>query len=224
MPTLANPFIKPEEVEAAKRNLTERQFAQEFLAEFGLDEDSVFRNIETCLSSKLKPDPEPNRTYVAGVDLARLSDYTVITILNDLGQQVALDRFRHTSWESAINRIVKLCRRFSAPAVIDATGLGDPIIEQIQSSGLAIIPFRFTAVSKEPLIQSLAVKLEQNRLQLLNHQVQTNELMAYQATRSPSGAYRYSAPPGHHDDCVIALALAASQVGKQPFTIFDQNR
>ena len=34
------------------------------------------------------------------------------------------------------------------------------------------------------------------------------ELQAYALERLPSGRFRYGAPPGLHDDTVIALALA----------------
>ncbi|MFM9872730.1 MAG: hypothetical protein ACKVQS_04600 [Fimbriimonadaceae bacterium] len=220
MPTSSNPFMPHKEIQAARSSMTERQFAQEFLAEFGLDEDSVFRNIEPSLTAKPQSNPNPNQTYIAGVDLARVEDFTVITILNNLGEQVHIDRFRRQSWERTITKIATACQRFNSPAVVDASGLGDPIIEQLQATGITIIPFKFTAQSKEPLIQSLAFKLEQNQLKLLDEPAQTNELLAYRATRSKFGTMQYSAPPGQHDDCVIALALAASRIGNHPFGIF----
>jgi hypothetical protein len=34
------------------------------------------------------------------------------------------------------------------------------------------------------------------------------ELEAYQVERLPGGDFRYTAPAGGHDDCVVALALA----------------
>lgn len=220
MSTSSNPFMPLKEIEAARSTMTERQFAQEFLAEFGLDEDSVFRNIEPSLTAKPQSSPQPDQTYIAGVDLARVEDYTVISILSNTGEQVHFDRFRRQSWERTINRIATICRTFNAPAVVDASGLGDPIIEQLQATGITIMPFKFTAQSKEPLIQSLAFKLEQNQLKLLPEQTQTNELIAYRATRSKFGTMQYSAPSGQHDDCVIALALAASRIGSHPFGIF----
>ena len=219
MPTASNPYMPQTEIEAARRSMTERQFAQEFLAEFGLDEDSVFRNVESCIGAIPRESPEPNHTYIAGVDLARVNDFTVITILNDLGEQALIHRFRHTSWARTINAIAQTCLKFNAPAVVDATGLGDPIIEQLQSTGITILPFKFTAQSKEPLVQSLALKLEQNQIKILPDQTQTNELLAFRATRSKTGGFQYSAPSGQHDDCVIALALAASRIGQKAYEV-----
>jgi len=36
----------------------------------------------------------------------------------------------------------------------------------------------------------------------------TAELRAFTMERLPSGNFRYAAPSGMHDDCVMALALA----------------
>ena len=41
-----------------------------------------------------------------------------------------------------------------------------------------------------------------------------NELQAYESERLPSGAVRYSAPGGMHDDHVISLALAWRAVAR----------
>lgn len=65
-----------------------------------------------------------------------------------------------------------------------------------------------TARSKSPLIESLALAIERGELALLPDEVLLNELAAYTLERLPGGGYRYSAPPGMHDDTVIATALA----------------
>jgi hypothetical protein len=51
------------------------------------------------------------------------------------------------------------------------------------------------------------------------------ELVAYQAEKLPSGLMRYGAPAGQHDDTVMALALAWTQVGgrhRPVYPILDQ--
>jgi hypothetical protein len=42
----------------------------------------------------------------------------------------------------------------------------------------------------------------------LNDPVLIGELQAYEMERLPGGSFRYSAPDGMHDDCVMSLALA----------------
>ena len=74
--------------------------------------------------------------------------------------------------------------------------------------GLPIRPFFTSAKTKSPLIESLALAIERGSLALLNDPVLLSELANYSLERLPSGAWRYGAPPGGHDDTVIATALA----------------
>jgi hypothetical protein len=60
------------------------------------------------------------------------------------------------------------------------------------------------------MINELAVAFEQRAIRIIPDQVLLGELLSYAAERLPSGALRYSAPPGQHDDTVVALALAWS--------------
>ena len=73
---------------------------------------------------------------------------------------------------------------------------------------MPVRPFVTTAKSKPPLIESLALAIERRDIRLLNDPVLLNELENYALERLPGGAYRYGAPPGSHDDTVIATALA----------------
>ena len=43
-----------------------------------------------------------------------------------------------------------------------------------------------------------------------------NELKLYGYKISASGNVQYGAPEGYHDDCVVALALAAWQLKRSP--------
>jgi len=58
-------------------------------------------------------------------------------------------------------------------------------------------------------IDGLAIRLEHGGLRLLDNAQQTAELLAYQYELTASRNVRMNAPEGMHDDCVIALALAA---------------
>ena len=68
--------------------------------------------------------------------------------------------------------------------------------------------FTTTARSKPPLIEGLVKAIEDRELRLLEDEVLLNELEAYAFTTTRYGGIQYGAPPGGHDDTVIALALA----------------
>jgi len=71
-----------------------------------------------------------------------------------------------------------------------------------------VIGVQFTQQKKVQLIESLALAFERGEIAILPDRTLINELQAFEMTRLPSGALRYSAPSGLHDDCVISLALA----------------
>lgn len=67
----------------------------------------------------------------------------------------------------------------------------------------------FTATSKPPLIESLALAFEREECRWQDDPIWTGELEAYERKVSPiTGRSQYSAPEGMHDDTVIARALA----------------
>ena len=217
MPTSANPYIDPTEIEAARRQMPERAFQQEYLAAFLEDGGGVFRNIHNSVikGERANSPRMAGREYVMGVDLARTEDFTVLTVLNDLGEQVFFDRLQTVSWERQVTRIVDVAGIYQATIWLDATGLGDPIWEAVEDRALArgvnvkIEGYKFSGTAaKRQVIDALAIALEQNRLRLLDVDVQTNELEAYTYTLTASGNVQMSAPEGLHDDTVTALALA----------------
>jgi len=223
-PTSANPFIAEEEIEAQRKGLPDRSFRQEWLAEFVQDGGGVFRGVEQIVMTgeRATVPRMANRDYALGVDLAKYEDFTVLAVFDDTGRQVYFDRFNLVSWQIQIQRIVDVAALYSPlNVVIDATGVGDPVLEAVKreadSRGVSITllgategseGFKFSNTTKQQAIDRLAISVEQQAIRLMDHSVQTSELMAYQYELTPSGKLTMNAPNGMHDDCVIALALA----------------
>lgn len=215
-PTVANPYIKPSEVEAARLNLPERAFLQEYLAEFLEESGGVFRGVAAAVDTGVKS-RDGVGPYTIGVDLARVEDFTVISVLDSESRQVYHERFNQISWERQVGAVKRVAEMFPNSKVrVDATGVGDPIFERLRGLGLRVDPFKFTSQSKEALIDNLAMLIEQGRIRLLDVPEQTTELMAYEYQMTPSRNVRMNAPAGMHDDCVIALALSAPEQRYRP--------
>lgn len=208
-PSVSNPFLDPAEIEAAREQLPERVFRQEFLAEFIDESGGVFRGVNDVVDrGRSKPEaPASGRTYCLGVDLARVEDFTVLSVLDDAGRQVYHERFNQISWERQIAAIRAVADKYRATCYLDTTGVGDPIWERLRGV-CDVVPYQFTSSSKERLIEHLAMSIEQGKIRLMDLDVQTNELLAYEYTVTPSRNVRMNAPEGMHDDCVISLALA----------------
>jgi hypothetical protein len=208
-PTASNPYIALSEIEAMRRDMPERVFLQEVMAIFLDDAGGVFKNVSACVDPTRYENIPYNKClgYVAGVDLARINDYTVIVVLDRHGRQVAFYRINQSGWAAQINLIHEVSKEYRCPVMLDATGLGDPIFEALSGRGVDVYPFVISSATKVPLIDSLALAFERKAITLMDEDIQTTELLAYEY-QSTGRNVKMGAPEGSHDDCVIALALA----------------
>lgn len=207
-PTSANPLVPAEDIAQAKASLPADIFAQEYEATFLDDQAGVFRHVAACATT-VPAEPVPGATYYAGLDLARLSDFTVLSILDEAGAQVFIDRFNLLDWAIQERRIGDALRRYNnARCLVDSTGIGDPIYDALRRMGLRVEGYKFTSESKGRLVEFLQIAFDQQKVQILPDKVQRTELEIYEYTMGRSGVVSYNAPEGDHDDTVVALALA----------------
>lgn len=205
-----NPYFPAEEWEEAKRTLPADVFRQEYEAEFLEDSAGVFHNVDDCL---LHIEPVRSDDMAIGCDLAKHTDHTVLIAMDrKTGQCLDMDRFNHLDWPIQKERIVNFYRRFNGLLVMDATGVGDPVYDDLRHIIPRIQPVKLTNLSKTQLIQRLVVAIEQRQIGWpAIWTTLTDELKRYEYQITPNGSITYSAPSGYHDDYVIALALANSE-------------
>lgn len=220
-PSETNPFLDPAEIAEAKEQLPELTFRQEYLAEFLEGEGAVFRNIEACLidDDHTKPGEHRGHFIAIGVDWGKHEDYTAISVFcADCGRELQRDRFNQIDYTFQVQRLKAINDRWKADLVlVETNAMGEPIFEQIAREGLKVSGFQTTATTKPPLIESLALAFEREEAKWLRDPVWTHELEAYgRRVNSVTGRSSYSAPPGEHDDTVMARALAwrAAQSGR----------
>lgn len=210
MPTSSNPFIAAGEIEEFHRTMPERVYQQEILAQFIADGGGVFRRVaEASVLERREP---YGGAFIMGVDWGREKDFTVLSVVDlETRRQVDVDRFNRIDWAVQRDRLKAMQSRWQCQLIIaEQNSIGGPNIEALQRDGLPVRPFVTTSATKAAAVEALALALETGELQLLNDPTQLAELQAYEMERLPSGAIRYNAPHGQHDDTVIALALAWS--------------
>lgn len=222
MATWYNPYVPVESIREAKRTLPADVFRQEYGAQFIDDSAGVFRNVSGCIRGALFEAPQPGHTYALGVDLARLRDYTVIVVIDKTRNHVVyVERFNQIAWEVQYSKIIQVARRYRAVVCADGTGLGDPIVQTLQSAGLRVEPYKIGgSTAKQQLIDKLRLNIEQERITYPENKhtmEMLEELRSYEYTISDGGVIKFSAPSNKHDDCVIALALANWVADTQPF-------
>lgn len=214
MPTSSNPHIDPNEIESLHRALPERVYRQEILAEFLEDAGGVFRHVAECATAIGQSAAIPGHSYVMGVDWGKLNDFTVISVIDATTRSlVFVDRFNQIDYAVQVGRLQAICGRFAPVAVVvERNSMGDPLVEQAARLGLPIVAFTTTNASKTAIIDALAFAFERREIQIISDPVLVAELQSYEMERLKSGMLRYSAPEGLHDDCVMSLALAWSEV------------
>jgi hypothetical protein len=208
-PTSSNPHISASEIEAARQELPEQVFRQEYLAEFLQNEGAVFRNIDACL--RADSGQHQGHRLFAGVDWGQKHDFTVISVIcATCRQEVELDRFNKIEWAFQRARLKAIVERWGVQAVmVETNSIGSPNLEALQREGMSVRGFETTGSTKPPLIQSLALALEREECHFLPDPVGRVELLSYESRiNSTTGRVSYSAPDGGHDDTVIARAIA----------------
>ena len=215
-PTDTNPNIAAAELESIRRMTAEHIWGAEYRARFDDDSGQVFRGIRAALAKDACPQAIAGRQYVAGVDWGRDHDYTVIVIIDaEQRRMVALDRFNQVGWGLPRGRLRAICDHWRPQQIwAEANSFGSPNIEALLEEGLPMRSFTTTSKSKSPLIESLALAIERRFIRLLDNPALLAELASYRLQRLPGGGYRYGAPPGTHDDTVMATALAWHGVEK----------
>jgi terminase large subunit-like protein len=208
--TAANPRIEPEEIEEVRKSLPERVFRQEYEAEFLADGGTVFRDVRKAATAPFNAIPQPNHTYVMGVDFARFQDFTVCTVMDmNTKQMVEMLRFSGEEWNLQRSRIKALSQKWNVYSILaEHNSIGNPNIEALRNDQLPIAAFNTSTSTKPDLIDNLVIAIENGDVQILNDNVLIGELETFTYHIGAGGYTKYGAPPGGHDDTVIALALA----------------
>ncbi len=195
--------LAPEEIEDARSTLPENIFRELYYAEPGDDTGNPFglQYIRACTMETLAPGP----VVAWGIDLAKSKDWFVCIGLNELGHVAAFHRWRNLPWRQSIMRVWRIVGG-DRKAYVDSTGVGDPVLEELQVEHGNFRGYHFTQPSKQKLMEGLAVAIQSGKIKYpLGDITRELEMFEYVFTRT---GVSYSAPAGQHDDCVCALALA----------------
>ena len=194
------------EVADAKAMLPDAVFRELYLAEPSDDGGNPFglAAIAAIIAQGLQPGP----AVAFGVDLAKSQDWAVVCGLNAEGDVCLLERWQ-SDWGATRRRIPALIGE--VPTLIDSTGVGDPIVEDLQRQCPNVEGFKFTAPSKQQLMEGLSSAIQQATIGVPAGWL-VGELESFEFEYTRTGV-RYSAPEGLHDDGVCALALAVRKHG-----------
>lgn len=206
-----NPFISKDYLDERLQYFTDKRIKQNIMGQFVDSGGEILKGayIDRAIQSfgDHKLSMSQNRTaYITGWDLARKRTATVgITVeLHDgKAKVVELERLRLLDWNVVIEKIKQRQLKYPGQLVIDATGLGDVVVEQLREfNPYAVI---FTPNTKAELLTNVELFHAQNKI-------------AYQDCQLPDGPGKVwsfedelrSARWDDNNDCdsLMALALA----------------
>lgn len=177
--------------------------------------------------------------FILGLDLGQAKDYTAIGVLerHSNSWEPTAYHLRHlerprlgTSYPAIVQRVAELLDAYPlygcTALVVDATGVGAPVVDLLRQADLSPIALTITAgdaavtrgsawrVPKRELVSNLQVLFQSGRLKIAeaipDAPVLVRELLAFRAKVSAAGADSYEAwRDGDHDDLVLAVAMAA---------------
>ena len=139
-----------------------------------------------------------------GVDVAKSVDYTWIIGLDEDGNECFSERWQ-TDWNDTFSRIRSIVG--DTPCMIDSTGVGDPIAEELCRYCNGMEGYKISKRTKQLLMEHIRAEIHNARIGFFDPRL-IRELQQFEYEETASGT-RYGAPKGLHDDGVMALALAA---------------
>ena len=211
-PSWTNPHLDRSLIEAERERLPERVYRQEYLAEWIGGSGQVFSGVRDVAVGEWQ-EARKGEVLACGIDLAKTQDFTVVIVINRKWEVVSMSRFNRIPWSAQVAKIRGVTDKYNhCRCLVDSTGVGDPIVESLRKEGVNADPYLFTSRSKTALIDNLVLLIEQKKITLPRPDLAPElleELESYQFSLTDAGTLRSSAPHGSHDDCVMALALAA---------------
>jgi len=203
----------------ALRESNPQQFKIEYECEFIPDMDSWLSQdlIAKCVDGSLEYvdyGTQLEGEFYAGVDLGKHQDYSVIAVLkreDDVLKLIHLKRFPlETAYASVIGYLKGLYDNLKTiqSILMDQTGVGEYIVEDVRNTGLPVEGVILTAESKEQIMTYLKNIMMRGLLKYPYDRQLLHEMNVEKYELSKSGHVMFTHPSGTHDDMLWALALA----------------
>lgn len=205
-----SPTLTEAEIEAARQDLPARVFAREYLCSFADSGQGIFNNLDVVLTAVIQTRGDNSHSYVAGVDIGRSNDYTVIVTLDETTMEVVnVERFTGIGFQRQFARIIENHKAFRHRKIlIETNNMGQSVYEEMRLRNLPAVGFTTTNQTKRNIIEKLVMAIENQRIALPNLPELVNEFMLFEERQTNQGlTVTYRAAKGS-DDIVMATALA----------------
>ena len=211
-PSESSPYVSKEFLREQKKSLPERIYNQEFMGIYQDSEGQVFQGFaDVCVNDLWVHHDKRLKTF-GGLDIGTKGDYSVLTIMDELGRVLYVWRKNHIEYSQIVDEVVTLAKKYNLKELLcETNGVGDPIYESVKKKFTKAVPFFQTQKTKEDGIRRLIMDIQDKSLELPSVNLFPylhDELEIYEYEVLPSGKIRYTHPKGMNDDCVDSLMMA----------------
>ncbi|HUV29488.1 MAG TPA: terminase family protein [Acidobacteriota bacterium] len=134
-----NGFVSRDYLDERVRYFNEARLKQNIMGQFVDSGGEILpgRYVDRALEKAAgvsEPVTAARRSYLSGWDLARKRTATVgvtVELVDGVARVVRLERFRRFDWMVVIEKVKARQRMYPGRLIIDATGLGDVVVEQL---------------------------------------------------------------------------------------------
>lgn len=193
-------ILDKKEIDRIKKTISETSFNALYNCIATEDGTNVFgiRAIKNCIAKLSTEKP-----YCFGLDLAKKNDYVALIGL-DRNQRVCYIERWQGNYSLTKKRVIDTVK--DTPCLVDQTGVGEAIVEDLQFKCNRVEGIIYTNRSKADLIENLTVDIQNNKIRFPEG-ILTDELYNFEYEITKTGKIAYNASV-EHDDLVNALALA----------------
>jgi len=206
-----NPLYDKSFVEDCKRFYPAAKFNQEFEGEF-IDGGSVFDNYLSCATIDSWREPEKNKKYYAGLDLARKKDKTILTIMDNDGNVVFIYEKSGGSWGKIVEDVVSILKKYNAQCLVEVNSIGDVVYELLCNVYYNLDSIFTTNSNKQEYVEELIHSFLERKIRIPSNDLCSSlhlELDVFDMDFSnKTRKIVYKAREGFHDDHIISLCLA----------------
>jgi len=207
-----NPYIDQSFIAEQRLSLPDDIFKQEYLAEFTDASSEVFRGIDNvCTVPNYSNGDRVQRCFI-GIDTGLSNDYSVLTIMNEAGRVMFMDRIKGENINTIANKFIGIMSRFNiAGGYIETNGIGRAMYDLIMPKQRKLKGFTTTQDSKTQIVRTLIEDIEATNVELPGKELEPEcykELSLYTYKLNTNGKLSFTHPAGIHDDIVDSIMLA----------------
>lgn len=221
-----NPAISVDELKFLKSTMPASTWLVEVMGEFQEGAGMWFRGVDACIDESIKipnpdewfEDPIPGHLYFVGVDIGKVEDFTVVTVIDRMTHRVVgFYRVNQMTWMYMRERVKEISQRyFDAEITLDATGNGgDEFAEDLANIGANIdTEFVYSPKTKRLLMDKLLILVDRKKIKFPKIPQLIYEMRAFTYEFTNRGNVILGS--SKKDDCVNSLALACWKLNEEP--------